>query len=204
MVLKFRVERSKGFDGPVTVQMEAKPTGVSTATPVTVAAGQTEGTYILGAARNAAAGAHQVTLTAMTGSARRGYQDGEGRTYVASRPFKLTIAEPHVEAKIPRTSIERGKTATLVCKLNHLQKFDGPAKATLARLPRGVELVEATKEITAADKEVTFTLRATPDALVGNYQGVVLDLTVVANGQPVRQLSGYGILRVDAERGVKK
>jgi hypothetical protein len=33
---------------------------------------------------------------------------------------------------------------------------------------------------------------------------VVLDLTVVENGQPVRQMSGYGILRVDAERGVKK
>jgi len=183
--------------------MEWKPTGLNTATPVTVPAGQSEGTYILGAARNATAGKHLVTLTAMTGSARRGYQDGEGRTYVASRPFPLTVAEPHIEARIARTSIERGKTATLVCKLNHLQKFDGAAKVTLARLPRGVELVETAKEITAADKEVTFTLRATPEALVGNYQGVVLDLTVVENGQPVRQLSGFGILRVDAERGKK-
>jgi hypothetical protein len=204
MALKFKVERAKGFDGPVTVQMEARPTGINTATPVTVPAGQTEGTYTLGAARNAAAGKHQVTLTAMSGSARRGYQDGEGRTYVASQPFALTVAEPHVEAKIPRTSIERGKTTTLTIKLNHLQKFDGKAKATLARLPRGVELVEASKEITSADNEVAFTLRATPEALVGNYQGVVLDLTVVENGQAVRQLSGYGILRVDAERGVKK
>ncbi len=72
---------------------------------------------------------------------------------------------------------------------------------TLARLPRGVELVEATREITSADKEVTFTLRATADALVGNYQGVVLDVTVTDNGQSVRQLSGSGVLRIDAERG---
>jgi hypothetical protein len=201
--IKFKVRREQGFDGPVTVQMEWRPTGLNTATPTTVPAGQTEGTYILGASRNAAAGAHQVTLTAMTGSGRRGYRDGEGRTYVASKPFKLTVAEPHIEARIARTSVERGKTATLVCKLNHLQKFDGKAKATLARLPRGVELVEPVKEITAADKEVTFTLRATQDALVGNYQGVVLDLTVTDNGQSVRQLSGYGILRVDAERGKK-
>jgi len=202
MAIKFTVQREKGFEGPITVQMDWKPTGISTATPVTVPAGQTEGVYLLGAARNAAAGAHQITLTAMTGTSRRGYGDGESRTYVASQPFKLMVAEPHVEAKIPRASIERGKTATLVCKLNHLQAFEGKAKATLARLPRGIELVEATHEITSQDKEVTFTLRATSEALVGSYQGIVLDLTVIDNGQPVRQLSGSGILRVDAERGV--
>jgi hypothetical protein len=203
MTLKFKVHRASDYDGPVTVQMEWKPPGINTATPVTVPAGETDGEYLLGAARNAAAGTHQVTLTAMTGGSRRGYNDGEGRTYVASRPVRLTVAEPHVEARIARTSIERGKTATLVCKLNHLQKFTGTAKATLARLPRGVELVDPVQEITAADTEVKFTLRATPEALVGNYQGVVLDLTVIDNGQPVRQLSGYGLLRIDAERGTK-
>src|SRR5262249_24188339 len=149
-----------------------------------------------------AAGAHQLTLTAMTGGSRRGYGDGEGRTYVASEPFRLVIAEPHVEAKIARTSVERGKTAKVGCKLNHLQKFEGEAKATLARLPRGIELVDGERKITSADNEVTFTVRATSEALVGNYQGVVLDLTVIENGQPVRQLSGSGMLRVDAERGV--
>lgn len=204
MSIKFKVIRDQGFEGPVTVQMEWKPLGISTATPVTVPANQTEGSYLLGAARNAAAGTHQITLTAMTGSSRRGYGDGESRTLVSSKAFKLTVAEPHIEAKIPRASIERGKTATLVCKLNQLQAFEGKAKATLARLPRGIELVETTREITSADKEVTFTIRATNEALVGNYQGIVLDLTVIDNGQQVRQLSGYGILRIDAERGVQK
>jgi hypothetical protein len=203
MALKFKVVREKGFDSPVTVQMDWRPNGISTATPVTVPANQTEGSYLLGAARNATAGGHQITLTAMTGSARRGYGDGESRTLVASAPFKLTVAEPHIDAKIARTSIERGKTATLVCRLTTLQQFSGKAKATLARLPRGIELVDGEKEISASDKEVTFTLRATPEALVGNYQGVVLDLTVIDNGQAVRQLSGYGQLRVDAERGTQ-
>lgn len=203
MSLKFRVQREKGFDGPVTVQMEWRPTGVSTGTPVTVPAGKTEGVYLLGAARNATAGTHQVVLTAVSGTGgRRGYNDPESRTFVASQPFRLAVAEPHVEARIPRTSIERGKTATLVCKLNHLQPFEGTAKVTLARLPRGVELVEPLREITSADKEVLFTLRATADALVGNYQGVVLDVTVTEKGQAVRQLSGNGILRIDAERGI--
>lgn len=201
MSLKFSVQRAKGFDGPVTVQLEWKPLGVSTATPVTVPAGQTEGVYLLGAARNATAGAHQLTLTAMSGTGRRGYADGEGRAYVASQPFKLSVAEPHVEARIPRASIERGKTTTLVVRLNHLQAFEGKAAVALARLPRGVELVEGPGTITAADKEIKFTLRATPEALVGNYQGVVLDVTVTDKGQAVRQLSGSGVLRIDAERG---
>jgi hypothetical protein len=203
MTVKFRVHRAAGYTGPVTVQMEWKPNGISTATPFTVKAGETEGTYLLGAARNASAGKHQVTLTAMSGGSRRGYGDGEGRTYIASAPFFVTVAEPHVEAKLPRTSVERGKTATLVCKLTHLQRFEGKAKATLARLPRGVELVEPMREITSADKEVSFTIRATNEALVGSYQGVVMDLTVTENGQAIRQLSGSGIVRVDAERGTK-
>jgi hypothetical protein len=203
MALKFRIHRAKGFEGPVTVQMEWKPLGVSTSTPVTVPADESEGTYLLGSSRRAAAGNHLVTLTAMSGGSRRGYNDGEGRTYVASQPFRLTVAEPHIDAKFPRTSIERGKTTTIVCKLNHLQAFTGTAKATLARLPRGIELVDAVREITSADKEVRFTIRATPAALVGSYQGIVLDLTVNDHGQSVRQLSGYGVLRVDAERGVQ-
>ena len=64
------------------------------------------------------------------------------------------MAEPHIDAKIARISIERGKTTTLVCKLTALQQFEGKAKATLARLPRGIELVEPFQEISATDKEV--------------------------------------------------
>jgi hypothetical protein len=203
MLLKFKVQRQKGYEGSVTVMMDWKPAGVSTATPVTVASDQTEGTYLLGAARNATAGKYNVTLTAMSGSGRAGYNDPSNRTYAASNLFTINVAEPHVEARIARTSIERGKTATLVCKLNHLQPFQGNATATLARLPRGVELVDTTRQITSADKEVSFTIRATSEALVGNYQGITLDLTVTENGQAVRQLTGYGLLRIDAERGTK-
>lgn len=205
MLVKFKVNRRGNFNGPVTVQMDWRPIGINTGTPVTVPAGVVEGSYLLGAARNASAGKYQLALTAVSGSGGRlrRNSDGTDRTYVASQPFQLTVAEPHVEAKIGRTSIERGKTATVVCKLNHLQPFEGKAEATLTRLPRGVELVEPIREITSRDKEITFTLRATSEALVGNYQGVAMDLTVIENGQKVRQLSGYGLLRIDAERGVK-
>lgn len=203
MGIKFTIERASGFDGPVTVQMEWRPNGISTMTPVTIPAGQSEGQYLLGAARNAPAGTYQVALTAMSGGARQGYYEVANRIYVASQPFRLRVAEPHIEARIARTSIERGKTAQVVCRLTHLQPFTGKAKATLGRLPRGVELVEPVREVTSEDKEVTFTLRATPECLVGNYQGIVLDVTVLEDGQAIRQLSGYGVLRIDGERGTR-
>lgn len=204
MTLKFRVVREAGFDGPVTVSMEWRPSGVTGATPITIRSGQAEGEYLLSAARTAVAGANQVTLTAVSGGERPGYYDNSNRSYVASHPFKLTVAEPHVDARFARSSIERGKTAPLTVKLNSLRPFAGTAKATLARLPRGVQLVEPFQEITTDSKEVTFTLRATEECLVGSYQGLTLDLSVIEDGQTVRQLCGSGTLRVDAERGVAR
>jgi hypothetical protein len=201
--LRFSVRRAPDFDGPVTVSMEWRPNGVNIATPVTIPPDKTEGEYLIGAARNATAGSYQVTLTAINGPARANYNDPADRTYVAAKPFKLTVAEPHIEGRFVRTSIERGKTADVVCRLNHLKPFAGKAKATLARLPRGVEIVEPTREITTEDKEVVFTLRATEDCLLGNFQGVALDVTVMEDGQATRQLSGFGMLRIDAERGAR-
>lgn len=202
MTVKFKIHRADGYDGPVNVAMEWKPNGISTGTPVTIPAGKTEGEYLLGAARNATAGTYPVTLTVTNGGERPGYRDGANRTYVAAKPFKLTVAEPHIDAKFPRASIERGKTANLTVKLNHLKPFDGKAKATLARLPRGVQLVEPVREVAPGDKEVTFTLLATEECLTGGYQGITLDVTVTEDGQAVRQLSGSGTLRIDTERGV--
>jgi hypothetical protein len=48
-----------------------------------------------------------------------------------------------------------------------------------------------------------FPLRATVYCLTGGYQGVTLDVTVTEDGQAVRQLTGFGVLRIDAERGIK-
>lgn len=201
--LKFKINRADGFDEAVSVAMEWKPNGVSTGTPITIRTDKLEGEYLLGAARNATAGSYQVTLSAVSGAQRPAYRDGANRTYVSTKPFKLLVAEPHIDAKFARASIERGKTANLTVKLNHLKPFEGKAKATLARLPRGVQLVEPVREITSEDKEVTFTLKATDECLTGSYQGMTLEVTVVEDGQAVKQLSGYGTLRIDAERGVK-
>ena len=53
------------------------------------------------------------------------------------------------------------------------------------------------------NKTVTFTLKAAADALMGQYRGIYCRVSVTEHGQEVRQATGYGILRVDAPRGVK-
>ncbi len=204
MALKFKVRRDKGFDGPVTVQMEWRPTGVNTATPVTVRAGQTEGTYLLGAARNAV-GRRPPGHADRHERRRAGAATTTARAAPTSpsQPFQLTVAEPHVEARIARTSIERGKTATLVCKLNHLQPFDGQGEGD-AGPPAARRRTGRADARDHRGRQGSDASRCGPRRrrLVGNYQGVVLDLTVIDNGQSVRQLSGYGMLRVDRrERG---
>jgi hypothetical protein len=50
---------------------------------------------------------------------------------------------------------------------------------------------------------VTFTLRATEECLVGSYQGLTLDLSVIEDGQTGSADCAVRVtLRVDAERGV--
>ena len=203
MSLKFKINRHKNFDGPVTVAMEWKPNGINTVTPLTLKPEESEGEYLISAARNATAGDYRVSLTAVNGNYQTQYRDPIERIYVSSKPFSLSVAEPHLDAKFARASVERGKTSKLVVTLNHLKPFTGKARISLARLPRGVEALEEYQEITSQDKEVTFTLKASSDSLVGSYRGMTLDVTVDDDGQQVRQFTGYGSVRIDAERGGK-
>jgi hypothetical protein len=203
MSLKFKINRHKGFSGPVTVAMEWKPNGINTVTPLTLKPEENEGEYLISAARNATAGNYRVSLTAVNGNYQMQYRDPSERIYVSSKPFALNIAEPHLDARFARASVERGKTSKLVVTLNHLKPFSGKARVSLARLPRGVEAMEEYQEITAQDKEVTFTLKASNESLVGNYRGVTLDVTVDDGGQQVRQFTGSGSIRIDAQRGGK-
>ncbi len=198
--LKFKIKRNEGFDDPVTVMMEWKPNGINTVTPLNLPGDQEEGEYLISAARNATVGTFFVTLTAVNGNYQPQYRDPNARTFISSKPFSLSIAEPHLDARFARAAVERGKTSNLVVTLNHLKPFAGKAKLSLTRLPRGVEVLEDYREITSSDKEVSFTLKATDESLVGSYRGMTLDVTIDDNGQVVRQFTGYGTLRVDAQR----
>jgi len=205
MNLKFKVKRKPGFSERVSVDLEWRPAGINGSTPITLEPDETEGVYRLSAGRGAPTGTYRIAVTAMNGlSPRTNYREtGAGKFFVSSKFVNLTVAEPYVNFRISRASVERGKTATLSCRIEHIKKFEGKAKVTLRRLPRGIETVEPFKEITAEDKTVEFTIKASPDALMGQYRGVYCRVAINVDGQEVQQSTGYGILRVDAPRGVK-
>jgi len=49
----------------------------------------------------------------------------------------------------------------------------------------------------------SFKVEVTADALEGQYKEIAAEITIVQNGQPIRQQSGSGTLRVDPTKGGK-
>ena len=64
--------------------------------------------------------------------------------------------------QIDMTAAEQGKPASVTCKIEQNEKFDGKATVKLLGLPPNVTAPDA--QITAADQKVTFTWPPTPRA----------------------------------------
>ena len=124
---------------------------------------------------------------------------GTGFHYVASPPIDLQIVQPYLELTLLRSAIERQKTGEIVAEIKHVRPLPSPAKVKLLRLPAGVELVEP-QTIKPGDKTVTFPLRASKDALTGQYKEIAGEVTILDEGQEISQQTGSGTLRIDAER----
>jgi hypothetical protein len=129
------------------------------------------------------------------------FYSGVGRRRVSSKFVDLTVGEPYLTMNIHRTAVERGSRAEIVCDVKQLKPFSGQASAALRRLPNGISLLEPLPRIAASDKQVKFTVEVTPDVLVGQYNGIVCEVTFEENGQSIRQQTGSGVLRVDPARG---
>ena len=54
--------------------------------------------------------------------------------------------------------------------------------------------------MTSEGDKVNFQMQASPDALVGSYNGVACEIIVDKGGTPLKQIAGYGSLRVDPAR----
>ena len=81
--------------------------------------------------------------------------------------------------------------------IERVREFSGKATAALIRLPRGLSL---SAPVTVEGDKVSFQIEASPDALVGSYNGVACEITVENGGTAVKQVAGYGALRVDPAR----
>ena len=198
LLLKATVEREKGFDGPIEMQTDWLPQGVSKEPTITVPAGKTEATFKIQANDKASPGTYKIAMNASTTGGDS--YSGLGRVRVSSEFVELKVAEPYLSVELARTSVERGKKGELTGTIKINRPFEGKATLKLLQLPRGVKMVEPGPSITAKDKQVTFRVEADPDALAGLYKGITCEVTYTDAGQTVHSTTGNGTLRVDVAR----
>jgi hypothetical protein len=165
---------------------------------VTIPADRTEAEFEIEANDKAATGIYEVAMNASTtgGDGFSGY----GRIRVSSQFVKLEVSEPFVSINLQRSSIERGHRGEVVGIIKQNRPFVGKAVLTLLRLPKGISLVGPKPQIASSDQNVVFHIEASPDALPGLYREISCEVAFSENGQPVRQNTGAGILRVDPDR----
>jgi hypothetical protein len=198
VLLNVTVERAEGFSGPVEIQPDWVPPGVSKEGTVTIPAGKTEATFKLQANAKAAPGLHKIAMSGST-TGGDGYS-GIGRIRVSSEFVELRTAEPYLSIELLRSSVERGKRGEIIGTLKINRPFAGKAPVKLQQLPRGVKMIEPAPVISASDKEVVFHVEADPDALAGLYTGVTCEVEFREEGQTVHSHTGSGVLRIDAAR----
>ncbi|MCR9200827.1 MAG: PPC domain-containing protein [Planctomycetaceae bacterium] len=196
--LEVFVKRREGFDKAIRVYAAWTPPDVATPGPVVIPPGESRGVFRLKANSRVKPGRYVLSLTAQEDSG--GYRSwGTGYHFVASPPIPLEISAPYLELAFDRAAIERRQSGQITATVKVIRELPGNATATLVRLPTGVELVRPAT-IRPGDNQVTFEIRATSDALTGQYQQIGCQITISAQGQKIVQESGSGILRIDQER----
>jgi hypothetical protein len=200
LALKVKVLRNADFKEPIEIQTDWLPSNVSKEAAVTVPGDKSEALFKIRADNKAAPGVYKIAMNATTKGGDS--YSGVGRIRVSSAFVDLKVSEPYLGVELQRAAVQRGQRGQIVGLVKHNQPFEGKATASLKRLPHGVKMVDPAPQISSSDKQVVFQIEADADALVGLYKEISCEVTVIENGQSVRQQTGSGVLRVDPARTV--
>ena len=169
--------------------------GVSGGGRLQIPAGETEAEFVFSASSSAAPGTYRMS---MNGHTMEGdWESGVGVRRVSSDFFELKVTSPYVSVRFPSATIRRNQTAEIECEIKHLQPFEGAAQVKLLGLPKGVTLEGDQYQINSESKSIVFRLKASDEALLGQYRELKCQFTYQAKGQSIRQVSSNGTLRVD-------
>ena len=199
MALQVNVDRHEGFEGAVYCQMDWLPQGVNQQPPLIIPAGETSGIYSLSAGSGANTGEYNLSITGREDEGGH-VRSGAGFHYVCSPFVRLSVGDPYLTIKLARAAIERQKVGTIEAELQQHKPFDGEAALTLGRLPFGVKQLPPYPLVRSSDTSVSFQVEVTADCLVGQYKEIYCEVAITDGGQTIRQQTGSGVLRVDAER----
>jgi hypothetical protein len=171
--------------------MVFNPPGV-TSGGVQIEAGKTEALVPLNAADNAAARKWKICVL---GNA----EPPTGRVWCSTQLGDLEVAAPLLAMTIEMAGVERGKDGQIVVNVEHKAPFDGKAKVKLVGLPANVTAAPDELELAPGEKQLTFNVKTTDKAPVGQHKSLLCVATVTKDGEPIiHNLARGGTLRVDA------
>jgi hypothetical protein len=157
-------DRLAGYEGPIEIQMQGLPPGVS-AGKATIPAGQISTVVVLSAGTNASAGALPSPIKIV------GHANVAGHDLVrvanADAPLQLASVIPPpdvlVTAEPAQLAIQPGKSVTVTLHVERQNGFKGRVPCSVENLPPGVRVVNVGLNgvlVTESQSSRTFTLRA--------------------------------------------
>jgi hypothetical protein len=210
-------DRREGFDGPIEVDAESLPPGV-TAVPATIASGQYSGVLILeapetsrdpvgtGPPGGSAADVAPRSATAFQ-IVGRGKVDGHVLVRVADaeEPLRVVSVMPPpdvVVATAPhQVELEAGKEVTVTLQVDRKNGFKGRVPCAVINLPPGVTVVNSGLNgvlVTESQNTRTFTLRA--EDWVETTDQPIYVVAEVESNSPTRHASPPLVLRLRGKK----
>jgi hypothetical protein len=205
------VERDNGFDGTIDVTIPFLPTWVDGPDKITIASDQTTGKFALrthpdvtiGSWPTVAEGVPGVgprpspedRAAAATGQAarrprRRGPRGSNAGHAVASQLLPLTITESPLTGGIGPLLATPGRTIDVKIQLARSGEVPQTMTASLQGLPVRVEADAVT--VSVKDRELNFKVRLAQDAPLGEFPGLLCELTGEWDGHKVSYRVGRG------------
>lgn len=186
--LRVVAERSKGFDDAINLKMLWNPPGLSSQPEMTIAKGQTSVVYQISANGGAELKSWQI---AVLGTATV----GGGPLHLSTQLTPIDVAEAFVLGKVDTLAVEQGKTAKIVCKLEHKRPVPAGAKLRLLGLPE--KLGSPSLPLSKDQAEAVFELKVPDDLAPGSFRQLSCVLEADVDGDVLRQtVSSGGTLRI--------
>lgn len=201
LTVPVRIHRKPGFDGPIQCECQWVPTGLGVPPATLVPARDERVNLGISAEANAPLGSvpFAVIATSTKEPSDENSLMGIQQIKVSSEFVTIRVAESFVAASSPPTSIRRGGRTTYRWSVEQKEPFEGEATVRLLGLPKGLAVHEPFPTITKESKELSFTLEASREALVGLVRNLACEVIVTAGDQTIRQRTGDGTLRIDPE-----
>jgi hypothetical protein len=157
-------DRLPGYEGPIDIQVQDLPPGV-TAARATIPAAQTSTVVVLSASSEASAGALPSPIKVVGHASVAGHD--LIRTANADSPLQLASVIPPpdvlVTAEPAQLAIEPGKSTTVTLHVQRQNGFKGRVPCSIENLPPGVRVVNVGLNgvlVTESQSSLTFTLHA--------------------------------------------